>query len=243
MSSYELETSLGSGPGSTTWRAVSTAGGSYGQKIVLAALSARTLDGEPVALDNLLGISELWHPNLAKVFNVGRSAGQIFVASEFVQGIGLHELGHHAPRWRVLQTLGIACRALSCLHERDLYHGGLNSKRVMLSESGWVKLRGAGLSKIDGAICVSAGQTARLMDEDRRAVVEMIDELGLADDPRAALALRALRQRSDSGGQRDLRVNCLVGGNARFAGQDHMVSEYFSRGSLLGQHQGQFEPD
>jgi serine/threonine protein kinase len=217
MSSYELEASLGSGPGSTTWRAVSTAGGSYGQQIVLATVSARTNNGEPVSLDNLLGISELWHPNLAKVFNVGRSAGQIFVASEFVQGTALHELGQHAPRWRVLQALGIACKALSYLHERDLFHGGVNSKRVMLSESGWVKLRGAGLTTIGSERRVAQGLTQQLKDGDRSSVVKMIDELGLADDPRAALALRGLRQRRprmDEVGEALLSAAMIIGAPA-----------------------------
>jgi serine/threonine protein kinase len=194
MSSYELEASLGSGPGSTTWRAVSKTSGSFGQQVVLATVSEHTIKGEPVSLDNLLGISELWHPNLAKVFNVGRNGGQVFVAFEFVQGISLHEMGQHVPRWQVLRMLGIACKALAYLHERGLYHGGVNSKRVMLSESGWVKLRGAGLVKVDEVSRVAEGLTERCKEQDRRSVVKMIDELALADDPRAAIALRGLRQ-------------------------------------------------
>ena len=194
MSSYELETSLGSGPGSTTWRAVSTVGGSFGQQVVLATVSEHTTKGGPVSLDNLLGLSELWHPNLAKVFNVGRNGGQVFVASEFVQGISLHAMGQHAPRWQILHILGIACKALAYLHERDLYHGGVNSKRVMLSETGWVKLRGAGLVKVGDVSGVAEGLTSQCKEQDRRSVVKMIDELALADDPRAAIALCGLRQ-------------------------------------------------
>jgi serine/threonine protein kinase len=194
MSSYELETSLGSGPGSTTWRAVSTMGGSFGQQVILATVPEHTIKGKSVSLDNLLGISELWHPNLAKVFNVGRNGGQVFVASEFVQGISMHAMGQHAPRWQVLRALGIACKALAYLHERGLYHGGVNSKRVMLSESGWVKLRGAGLVKFGEASHVAGGLTEQCKEQDRKSVVKMIDELALADDPRAAIALRGLRQ-------------------------------------------------
>ena len=194
MSSYELEASLGSGPGSTTWRAVSTVGGSFGQQVILATVPEHTIKGKSVSLDNLLGISELWHPNLAKVFTVGRNGGQVFVASEFVQGISLHAMGQHAPRWQVLRALGIACKALAYLHERDLYHGGVNTKRVMLSESGWVKLRGAGLVKVGETSHVAKGVTEQCKEQDRRSVVKMIDELALADDPRAAIALRGLRQ-------------------------------------------------
>jgi serine/threonine protein kinase len=208
MNSYELDASIGNGPGSAVWRANSTSGGSYGQQVILTIVPAVTFKGAPIPLDNLLGIADLWHPNLAKIFNVGGSRGQVCLAEERIQGLSLHTLarpvlerGGSASRRRILRALGIACKALAYLHEHGLYHGGLNSKRVMLTESGWVKLRGAGLIKVGTAHRIahveSAGGARQIehgQARDRWAVVKMIEELALDEDPRAARALRDLRR-------------------------------------------------
>ena len=195
---YELEASLGSGPGSTIWRAVSTSGGCHGQKVVLTTVPAYTLEAEPIRLDNLLGVSELWHPSLAKTFNVGRHKGQVFIVEEYIKGASLREVaqGDHGQRPQLLRVLGIACKALAYLHERGLFHGGLTSRRVMQTESGWIKLRGAGLTKL-GSSRQIADEPAELgQGRDRRAVAEMIDELELTDDARAGRALRELQQQT-----------------------------------------------
>lgn len=154
VSSYELQTALGRGSRSTTWRAACTTGGCHGQQVVLTSISPAAHhqhDHEPARLDNVLGIAQLWHPNLAKLLHVGRTGGQVYLVSEHIKGRSLQEVlqiygecGQRMPQGLVLWALGITCAALAYLHERGLFHGGVSARKVMLAESGWVKLRARG---------------------------------------------------------------------------------------------------
>jgi serine/threonine protein kinase len=153
---------------------------------------------DPAHLDNLMGLAELWHPNLVKLFQVGRSASEeLVVVTEHVEGRSLQQIdrlfrqqGQTTPHWLVLWLVGIACQTLQHLHDRGLYHGGVDSHRLMLADRGWVKLRDAGLAPI--ARHAPAVDPTHQQQRDRLAVERILDQLVRGPGSSTALLVREL---------------------------------------------------
>jgi len=182
--SFQLDKLLQSTPTATTWRAISTAGGSYGEPVVLRSSSLFGAKPDPAHLENLMGLTELWHPNLVKLFHIGRSASEeLVVVTEHVEGRSLHQIdrlfhqqGQATPHWLVLWLVGIACQTLQHLHDRGLYHGGVDQHRLMLADRGWVKLRDAGLAPFERRQA-SAVDPTHEQQLDRLAAERILEQL------------------------------------------------------------------
>jgi len=202
VSKYELKTALGHGSRSTTWRAVCSTGGCHGQQVVLTSIAPPTHQREQVDLTNLLAIAQLWHPNLAKLLQVGRTGSDVYLVSEYIKGRSLQEMlqvysecGQRMPQGLVLWALGISCEALAYLHEQGLFHGGVSARRVMLAESGWVKLRGAGIGRTGAELRIADELTEVGQRRDREAVAGILDQLVLGTEGQSPPVVRGLFDR------------------------------------------------
>lgn len=103
----------------------------------------------------------LQHSNIVQVFDLGRAAGTLFMAMEFVHGLDLAKLLVRArdvgpvPVALALYIVAEVLKALSFAHERRddagrplrVVHCDLSPQNILLSHSGEVKLTDFGISR------------------------------------------------------------------------------------------------
>jgi serine/threonine protein kinase len=100
----------------------------------------------------------LKHPNFVELYDLGELEGQVFVAQEYVPGGSLHELldrrgGKVLPLGVALYVVGEVCAGLQFAHAlagpdgvpRNLVHGAVNPRHVLVSVDGVVKIADFGM--------------------------------------------------------------------------------------------------
>jgi hypothetical protein len=107
--------------------------------------------------------AELNHPNVVRVFDIGRDHGFIWYSMELVPGQSLKALireeGKLSPRKAVEVALGCA-RALEAAEAKGIVHRDVKPDNLLLAEDGTIKLADLGLVRYslpDGADLTRAG--------------------------------------------------------------------------------------
>src|SRR5215813_13854717 len=122
--------------------------------VALKALSAAvTADPERWLRieQDVLKLSRLEHPNIARVDRFSRADGVDFAIAEAPEGeSALELLARQRPRRRKLLRLAAQIlSALSAAAERGIVHGPLNPAFIFISPTGLIKLHDFGFSLID----------------------------------------------------------------------------------------------
>ena len=110
--------------------------------------------------------SALNHPNILTIYEIGRSDGVHFIATEFVDGMTLRQRMNGA-KMTVAETLDVALQvatALAAAHEAGIVHRDIKPENVMVRPDGLVKVLDFGLAKLVGSLIpasqlVSVSQT------------------------------------------------------------------------------------
>ncbi len=88
------------------------------------------------------------HPNIARTIDWGYEDGLYLLISEYVEGRSLGEVlrteGKLPPPWAARTALAV-CDALELAHSRNLVHGGLSTRNIMIDEIGQVKVEDFGM--------------------------------------------------------------------------------------------------
>lgn len=93
--------------------------------------------------------SNLNHPNIVTIYEIGEEDGTRFIAMEYVEGSRLRDLirrGELSVRKIAEIAAGIAA-GLAAAHERSIIHRDLKPENVLVTERGLVKLLDFGLAK------------------------------------------------------------------------------------------------
>lgn len=94
--------------------------------------------------------SALNHPNIITIYEIGEHDGSPYIASEFIEGITLHDkLARRALT--VAEILNIAIQiaeALTAAHTAGIIHRDIKPENVMIREDGYVKVLDFGLAKL-----------------------------------------------------------------------------------------------
>jgi serine/threonine protein kinase len=163
--SYEVLGKLADGGTTEIFLARARGAGAVERFVVLKRLRrsvAGQLDVVKVFLDEAQRASQLQHPNVAQVFEVGKLGGSYFFAMEFVNGETLEALIRHArdrkiqvPVRAVLTIASAMAAGLHHAHERrgtdgqplGILHGDVSPANTLVSQEGIVKLVDFGLAK------------------------------------------------------------------------------------------------
>jgi serine/threonine-protein kinase len=89
------------------------------------------------------------HPNVCRVYDLGKHNGQLFLAMEYIDGEDLASLLRRVGRLPEEKGVEIArqlCLALAAVHEQGLLHRDLKPHNVMLDGRGKVRLTDFGLA-------------------------------------------------------------------------------------------------
>jgi serine/threonine protein kinase len=92
--------------------------------------------------------ARLHHPNIVEVYDFGEQDGQLYVATEYVEGGTLADeaAGPLRPAEQVAALVETLARAAHHAHQRGLVHGGVKPSRVLLGADGSYKISGFGLA-------------------------------------------------------------------------------------------------
>ena len=146
---YEIVAFIGAGGMGEVWRARDTR---LEREVALKVLPASTL-ADPTARARLLRearmASQLNHPNVCTIHEVGESDGRAYIAMELVEGRSLASLlaGGGLPAEQVLKLGLQLADALAHAHERGVVHRDLKSGNVNVTLEGRVKVLDFGLAK------------------------------------------------------------------------------------------------
>ena len=94
--------------------------------------------------------SKLSHPNIVTVFDVGTSAGLMYVVTELLEGESLREVVKRGPTpWRT--ALGLAIQiadGLAAAHEQGIVHRDIKPDNVFVTHEGRVKILDFGVATL-----------------------------------------------------------------------------------------------
>jgi hypothetical protein len=107
--------------------------------------------GDPTSrlLREAQAMARLRHPNVVTVYDVGTTAGQIFLAMEFVHGLTLSKWIGAKPRaWtEVRDAMSQAGRGLAHAHEANIVHRDFKPQNVIVGSDGRVAVLDFGLAR------------------------------------------------------------------------------------------------
>lgn len=154
---YELLSMLGQGGSSTVYRALDRhrANLSESARYVAVKVLNADYDSNPSALAELERefhqAQSLSHPNIASVFDLDRDGSTYFVVMELLQGESLAQLlrrldNRPMARKYALALIGSLGAALAHAHRRDIVHGDLKPRNVMITSMGEMRVLNFGLA-------------------------------------------------------------------------------------------------
>lgn len=148
---YELHGEVGRGQFGTVWRAVDR---HIGRTVALKM--PRRHDLHPHTKNMFLreakAASELKHPNIVSLYEVFEDDGQIYIASEFIDGDDLKiTLGSDtfASRAAIVDFMITTGQALDHAHQRGIVHRDLKPGNILVDEHKQPHITDFGLAKID----------------------------------------------------------------------------------------------
>src|SRR5215210_6289277 len=169
---------------------------SLGRKVALKFLPAHfTSDQERVRRfrQEARAASNLNHPNILTIYEIGSEDSTHFMATEYVEGETLRQHISRAPL-TLGQVLDVAVQmasALSAAHQAGIVHRDIKPENVMRREDGYVKVLDFGLAKLAEAKAFdSAGPTLLQVETEPGRVMGTVSYMspeqarGLAVDAR-----------------------------------------------------------
>lgn len=118
--------------------------------------------------------ASLRHPNIVPVFEVGEDSGQVFIASEYIDGCTLRDFltQGRTPFPRVVDLLIPIARALHFAHERGIIHRDIKPANILLDRSDQPFLADFGIArqtrtKVSEALEGQVVGTARYMSPEQ----------------------------------------------------------------------------
>jgi serine/threonine protein kinase len=167
---YELLAVLGHGQTSTIYKALDRHRANLAESaryVAVKVLNA-AYDSQPEALANLERefhqAQSLSHPNIASVFDLDRDEDTYFIVMELLEGDSLAGVlrrlnGQPMSQKNAFALIGAIGAALAHAHRRDIVHGDLKPRNVMITSTGEVRVLEFGFARSRSA------QSGELHDE------------------------------------------------------------------------------
>jgi serine/threonine-protein kinase len=148
---FVIDKELGSGAMGTVYRGRYTKTG----QVVAIKVMAPGLGGTSAAASGRFEreaeiLKQLKHPNIVRLFGVGKTQGVRYFAMEYIEGQSLDRVMARRDRmsWQEVVELGKQlCAALQHAHDKGIVHRDLKPSNLMMLPGGTVKLTDFGIAK------------------------------------------------------------------------------------------------
>jgi serine/threonine protein kinase len=149
---YRLERTLGAGAMGVVWAAWDP---ELQRRIAVKLVRARGGDaasraaGRARMVREARALARVSHPNVVAVHDVGEHDGEVFVATELVDGDTMAEW-QHGRGWREVTLAWVqAARGLAAAHAEGLVHRDVKPANVLVGRDGRVRVGDFGLARTD----------------------------------------------------------------------------------------------
>ena len=146
---FEIRRSLGAGGMGEIFESYDT---DLQRTVAIKVLASKHLEDETMKqrfLREARMASQLNHPNIATIHEIGEASGNPYIVMEYVEGQTLAERLESGPlALTEIVEIGVqAAEALAEAHERGVVHRDIKSANVMITSRGKVKVLDFGLAK------------------------------------------------------------------------------------------------
>ncbi len=93
---------------------------------------------------------QIWHPNVAKIYDFGTHAGTLYFTMEYIDGEDLWTIIHREgrlPEARAVPLLRQILRGTEAIHQAGIVHRDLKSQNVLMTAAGGVAILDFGLAR------------------------------------------------------------------------------------------------
>jgi serine/threonine protein kinase len=133
---YRLDAELGRGGMGVVWRAWDPA---LEREVAVKLLHPELVDDlrfRQRALREARALARLQHPNVIAVHDVGEADGELFIATELIDGLPLDRWQRDQPIRHLLSAYAQAARGLAAAHALGLVHRDVKPSNILVSRSG-----------------------------------------------------------------------------------------------------------
>ncbi|MEK6301250.1 MAG: protein kinase [Acidobacteriota bacterium] len=146
---FDILRSLGSGGMGDIFEARDT---ELQRSVAIKVLASKHIEDETMKqrfLREARMASQLNHPNIATIYEIGEASGNPYIVMEYVEGETLSDrLGGGPLDLKEIVEIGLqAAEALAEAHERGVVHRDIKSANIMITPRGKVKVLDFGLAK------------------------------------------------------------------------------------------------
>jgi eukaryotic-like serine/threonine-protein kinase len=146
---FDIRRSLGAGGMGEIFEAYDT---DLHRTVAIKVLASKHIEDETMKqrfLREARMASQLNHPNIAMIYEIGEAAGNPFIVMEYVEGETLADRLVSGPLdFKEVAEIGEqAADALAEAHERGVVHRDIKSANIMITDRGKVKVLDFGLAK------------------------------------------------------------------------------------------------
>lgn len=152
---YELEEIIGTGGMSVVYRAWDL---KYDREVAVKVLRAEFVEDEDfVRRFNMeaQAASQMSHPNIVSMLDVGRDEDMRYIVMEYVRGTTLKDLIRHQGRLKTTRAVQIALRILAAIdhaHKNKIVHRDIKPQNILMDREGNVKVADFGIARtVDSA--------------------------------------------------------------------------------------------
>lgn len=156
---YRLDKRLGAGGMGVVWQAWDPA---LEREIAIKLLHPELHDapGRERAIREARALARLQHPNVVAVHDVGEHEGDVFIATELVDGESLDRWQQGRSAVEILAAYAQAARGLAAAHALGLVHRDVKPSNILVARDGRVRVGDFGLATTAAATSLERVPTA-----------------------------------------------------------------------------------
>lgn len=142
---YKLEAQLGAGGMGVVWRAWDPA---LERPLAIKLMHPELHDdeGRDRAIREARALARLQHPNVVAIYDVGEHEGDLFIATELVDGQSMDKWQRGKSPREIVAAYAQAGRGLAAAHALGLVHRDVKPSNILVSRDGRVRIGDFGLA-------------------------------------------------------------------------------------------------
>ncbi len=144
---YQIKRQLGRGGMAFVYLAIQE---SFGREVALKILApdhAQDKEFSERFLREARIISQLVHPNIVTVYDVGIHEGNHYLSMEYIRGRDLQQAYRSLSKQQIISTIRDVARALEYAHQKGYVHRDVKPENIMLHDDGRVVLMDFGIAR------------------------------------------------------------------------------------------------